>query len=57
MPVRIALIAAVGALFLAFVPTALAGKRPGGGKPGAGGGTISLVLSTRRTVCRTMASG
>jgi hypothetical protein len=44
MPVRIALIAAVAALFLAFVPAALAAKPPGGGKPRPGGGTITLVL-------------
>lgn len=45
LSVRIAVLAAVAALCLVFAPTALAGKRPGGGKPPRGGtGTISLVL-------------
>lgn len=44
LPIRFAIAAGVVALCLAFVPTALAGKRPGGGKPRGGTGTISLVL-------------
>jgi hypothetical protein len=45
LPMRFALIAAVGALCLALAPAALAAKGAAGGKPGTGGtGSVSLVL-------------